>query len=49
MKKIIFVKWNEFEPASPIWLMEKSYKNDVHVRTVRLDRFSAKHFLAKFQ
>lgn len=49
MKKIIFVKWNEFEPASPIWLMEKIYRNNVHVRTVRLGRFSPKHFLAKFK
>jgi len=49
MKKIIFVKWNEFEPSSPVWLMEKIYLDGVHVRTVRLGRFSPNHFLAKFQ
>ena len=49
MKKIIFVKWNEFEPASPIWLMEKIYLDGVHVETIRLGRFPANHFLAKFQ
>ena len=49
MKKIIFVKWNKFEPSSPVWLMEKVYKDNVHVKTVRLGRFSASNFLAKFK